>query len=408
MKILLLAIFLSNFAHAQIQELRKTEVVTKEFKDPKGQELQDGLLLEALNQFMKAYVPGQGQSYEAFEKNLKTEFDEYFVLSGKLNREEEFRKFTGLESALLSHQVKSLKQTPGQPGFWTAEIDLSFDQQRLDRRMKRILAADKKVYERLLLLSEITLLDLDWKDLSLEKESHFTHPLLLSWEKFLNDHLPVEAGEAMTCSGECLSFKKTWDETSPETITQGPQSLFHRDLFVKLKFTLKKLKEKSGGRAFSWNGSMILSEVKTKRIIGSFEIPLEEKEWRGLDAKALNSALASAMYRAPLGVLSQLGSKLKTHETSTRAAKLTITGHQNLGDIHALMTLLKSRGTSLGLKVELEGMGSGAVEVLCFYQGEEKSFTDLLSQLKELKSSHSYFVTYDGQEGRHTLKLSKP
>ena len=68
------------------------------------------------------------------------------------------------------------------------------------------------------------------------------------------------------------------------------------------------------------------------------------------------------------------------------------------------MEELKARGSSLGLDVQMDFFKSSEAQILCFYQGEEKSFTDLLSQLKELKLSQSYKLVNEFN-GIHILKL---
>jgi hypothetical protein len=76
-----------------------------------------------------------------------------------------------------------------------------------------------------------------------------------------------------------------------------------------------------------------------------------------------------------------------------------------MGDVLALIETLKSRGAAIGLEIKLDKMSSGEAEVICFYQGEEKSFTDLLSKVKELKSSTSYQVVDEFNGSVHVLKL---
>lgn len=44
------------------------------------------------------------------------------------------------------------------------------------------------------------------------------------------------------------------------------------------------------------------------------------------------------------------------------------------------------------MEVHLESFQQDQAKLLCFYQGEAKVFSDLLSQLKELKSSNSYVL----------------
>ena len=58
----------------------------------------------------------------------------------------------------------------------------------------------------------------------------------------------------------------------------------------------------------------------------------------------------------------------------------------------------------MGLETQMDYLKSSEAQILCFYQGEEKSFTDLLSRVKELKLSQSYKLVNEFN-GIHTLKL---
>lgn len=49
----------------------------------------------------------------------------------------------------------------------------------------------------------------------------------------------------------------------------------------------------------------------------------------------------------------------------------------------------------MGIKASLESFQKDEARLLCFFQGEAKVFSDLLSQLKELKSSHSFVLSSD-------------
>jgi len=69
------------------------------------------------------------------------------------------------------------------------------------------------------------------------------------------------------------------------------------------------------------------------------------------------------------------------------------------------MDQLKTRGSSLGLEVFLDSFTKNQALFNCFYLGEEKSFNDLLSSIKELKSSNTYQLVHDYTGGRHEMKL---
>ena len=74
----------------------------------------------------------------------------------------------------------------------------------------------------------------------------------------------------------------------------------------------------------------------------------------------------------------------------TRLERLVIKDFKNLSDVFFLIEVLRNEGVSLSAVPVLSTFNSKEAIVLVFYQGEEKTFTDLLSRLKELKSSYNY------------------
>ena len=69
------------------------------------------------------------------------------------------------------------------------------------------------------------------------------------------------------------------------------------------------------------------------------------------------------------------------------------------------MDMLRKEGSKLNFEVQIDLFDQKETQLLCFYQGEEKSFTDLLSQVKELKSSQSYRLVNEFTGIHHVLKL---
>jgi hypothetical protein len=111
------------------------------------------------------------------------------------------------------------------------------------------------------------------------------------------------------------------------------------------------------------------------------------------------------MYASPLAAFNKAVKKLQESSRLNRLSRLVISGHKHLGDVSDLMKLLKKEGQNLGLELQWDLFTQKEAQLLCFYQGEEKSFTDLLSRIKELKSSHSYNVVNEFTGVRHVLKL---
>lgn len=231
------------------------------------------------------------------------------------------------------------------------------------------------------------------------------NPLNDSWIKWLNENIPNTVEEVVLCDSSCLNFYSSWTETQAESLNV-PEEYVH-SVFLKVNLFLKRtgLQSQVGEMSFEWEGRSLIQDIETKKILGSFTLQNEHRSFRSADQKALNSSLASSLYRSPISAFMHFRNKLEEKLGFNRVTRLVIKGQKHLGDVLALAELLKTRGTSLGLEVHLASFAKDEATVICYYKGEEKSFTDLLSSIKELKSSHSYTLVNEFTGVQHVLKL---
>jgi hypothetical protein len=202
-----------------------------------------------------------------------------------------------------------------------------------------------------------------------------------------------------------MNYFSKWTETRLDQLSLPEE--YNHSVFLKINLQLKRsaVREDLQEVTYDWEGRALLLDPSTKRVLGSFTLPFERRTFRQMEQKVLNSSLASSLYRAPLTALMQFNRKLEEKVGFNRASKLVIKGHRNLGDVLLLTEMLKTRGSSLGFEAVLDSFSRDEVNLLCFYRGEEKSFTDLLSSIKELKSSHGYTLVNEFTGVHHVIKF---
>lgn len=253
---------------------------------------------------------------------------------------------------------------------------------------------------------EVNLLSFDWKDIGLERETQFTAPLLKSWEKWLKEHLPKNVGEAKICDSTCLTYQAQWEEKLPEEISASGDPAYQNSLWLKISMYLRR-SVRNNIQSYQWEGRVHLLDGNTKRSISNITLPKEMKEWLNTAQKDVNSGLVTRVYKTPLGAFPGLVQKIESTMPLNRVIKLVITGHKHLGDVTKLVELLQSRGSPLGLQVEMSQFASKEAQMKVYFRGEEKSFTDLLSQVKELKSSYNYSLVNEVTPSGHVIKMVK-
>jgi hypothetical protein len=348
---------------------------------------------------------------EKFGKNHQTsltpEEKQKFLASLEVYRDQELINFTHVENLIQSYTFKTLKQDEKTPGRWMADIELTMDKVKLDRFIKRITSDVKKPYSKIWLIPSFNLQNASWTDLGLERESLFTNPIAQSWEKWIGENLSPEVEDVGLCLRECLAFYQTWENRDSSASLGSAQSEYAHGVFLRLSVDLRRVsyKESSQESLFEFSGRSVLTDIPSKRQIKAVELSTEKKQWRGIDLKATSSALANAIYRSGLSPLGTAMKGLEQEKRLDRVDRLVIKGYKSMSDVLALVKLLEGKGAQLGLKTKIDGFNQNQAELLCFYQGEEKSFTDVLSSLHELKSAHSYKLVSEHTGVHHVLRL---
>lgn len=266
-----------------------------------------------------------------------------------------------------------------------------------------------KAYSKLLLVPEIELYGMKWEDLGIKKSSNFTNPVSASWVKWMSNMLPSNVGEVAVCTEACYYEFQNWLQLKREEGMQIP-SEYQNVLWLRVNFILRQkfFNQDQNELRLEWEGATVVIDTRTKEVIFTANMLPENRAWRGVAPEALKSSLATAIYSSALDALTKAGRKIAATEANVRPGRLIIQGHRQMEDIFSLMELLKKEGSSLKLSVKLETFSRTEAQLLCFYQGEEKSFTDLLSQLKQLKSTQSYKLVIEPSGVHPVLKLIAP
>lgn len=427
--ILCLAIFFNSVVFALTLE----QSVSVELHTNQVDQVKPFLLHEAIMQSITQKGPELGVNSEQVKSSLNERFETYFEAyknrkfresfgqnySQEMTPEQKeqfaqtlekdkaglFLKSSRLEQVVDSYGYKEIKRQE-KSDIWDGKVILNLNPAKLKKLNDRLLSPGSLQYSKLLLISEVNLLGMSWSELELDHATSFTDPLMASWLKWFESNAPNNVEEIEVCRGPCLSLFDKWQDLPQEEGMTVPEELLN-GAWLKVTFNLRKVNYTKGLNEweFSWDGNVILLDMNTKKILASYHLPVTSKSWRGLGQKDLNSKLASAMYSSPLTAFGRTVKKLQESSRLNRLSRLVITGHQHLGDVSDLIDLLRKEGQSLGLELQWDLFTQKEAQLLCFYQGEEKSFTDLLSRIKELKSSHSYNVVNEFTGVRHVLKL---
>jgi hypothetical protein len=413
-------------------QLTSEKVVERIINVEKEEEAKPFLLHDAVEQMLQDYSQEIGIDPKEFHQQIQTKFNAYFEsykqrkMSEKFGKgfstelseeqknifnqgiekqkENEFRKFISYELLLDSYAFKSIIKDADHK--WIARIVLNLNKTRFQKLRERIYSTERKLFNKVLVLSEMNLIHMTWKDLSLENEEQFSTPIVQSWVKWLENNSPHNVDQVVECIHSCVTDFYHWAEIPQDEAMKVSEELLN-NLWIRFSFNLRKVffRPNLNEWELEWDGSAIILDANTKLTIGAFTIPLERKIWRGLNQKELNSQLASSIYRSGLDSLNKGVRKIQESGRVNRVKRLVVQGHHRLADVIQLMELLRKTGSSIHLELQLDYFGNKEAQLLCFYQGEEKSFTDVLSQVKELKSFQRYKLLNDSTGVHHLIKF---
>ena len=243
----------------------------------------------------------------------------------------------------------------------------------------------------LFLYTKINLLNFMWKDLSVEGEDSFITPLNQNWvEWFKQNQTQFQLIEP--CSQSCEVEFNTWIEGANLDQRSG--------VWIKTDLNLRRLVDEK----FEISGGIVFLDIESRKNLGARTLELQKISLPILDLKKRNSALASYLFRASLPFYTALMSGINS-EKDARSLLLVIKGFTSLSDIQALEKLLAEKNSNLNLKSSLVGFARQQAQLNITFKGEEKLFTDLLSELKELKSSRRFTLVHEFIENTHVLKM---
>ena len=420
MKIVFLLVLI--FSQSAWSQMKHQTRVSKPIPGKTKEEIKQLVLFNGAMEAIKNNAESMGQDFTAFTKKLDEKFKVYyesykgfellqkfgknypttlaplekeaFIKGLEIKKDFLFQKFSRVIPTIQSYSVKN------------GMVELHLDKTKVENLLRKIIKGEDKSFHKMWILSEVNLSGMTWENLELNSPDSFKAAMETSWFKWMGSHLPASVEEAAACRKDCFDTYQRWEQ-KPQDEAYGEAGPDYIDtIWAKVTFNLKPGTSTSftPEKVYEWEGRIVFLDVNTKRVLASLELPSEKKVFRHNDQKKINSDLASLLYRTGVSGFLQLNSKLQNAKVLNRVTRLSIKGHKQATDVLGLMDELKTRGTLLGLETQMDYLKSSEAQILCFYQGEEKSFTDLLSQLKELKLSQSYKLVNEFN-GIHTLKL---
>lgn len=399
---ILFILLITNLAFAQLDTREEVGHNFSSYGEVRGDDIKKTLLHQAATEAIKKFSADLGFNFNAYQEKLNKNFQEYY--EQKLEAAENDKSTTAQEAykkrqldflnyskhidLLRSYSFIAIAKNPQVAGEWQATIQLSVDQVKLQRLLRRTMQADNTKFSKMWLIVESNIHSFKWSDIGLEWEASFSSALAGAWKDWWGNNIPTNFDEVEICHQECMSYLHNWQG-------QSRSKAFNPDysdgVWVNISYDIYRNADATAQYpGFKWEGRVVFTDINTKKVLGSLSTKGQSKNLRGGDLHRLNSNLASQIFSSSAQKFTQMRSFIEQVVKLNQVGQLTVSGHQHLGDVMALKDLIKTRGSSLGLEIELDHFSQDSATLLYFYQGEEKAFKDLLNRINELKSSKVY------------------
>lgn len=250
-------------------------------------------------------------------------------------------------------------------------------------------------------LSEINLRGLKWENFGISKGVYFTDALSRSWGNYLLQMKKNNKNmlEFLPCLDGCSSFFN-WMQTFKSEDRQKS----YQGKWIKISINLFMINsdEEKREHLYGWEGTAVLIDMNTKRVLASFNLEKEEKLIKGKTTNDTNSILASSIYHSGLKGLTQFSSYLAhSNSESHKVREVKVSGYRHMADLLELVDKIRNKG----IFTELDSFKINEATLKCYISGEEKKFKDTLVSIMELKSKSHYKVINDHQGRRYEMRL---
>lgn len=416
MKLIALFLLIIQFAYAQTHTLEIAGIGDEEWakSEAKLLTLKKILNLKGVNaeEFLSQMENRFNQRFQNYkERKLKSNYGANYQVGltdeQKQSLDKNFeREKLGLHrqymaiDELFEAKVKQKLLSSPKEDKW--EIEVSEIPGSVDQWQKRVTNTSNKTV--FLLIPHMSLSGLEWMDLKLKNEESFLSGLWPAWKKWSEES--ENNLQLNLCDERC---EEQW--LSEKASDRGEiNSYFGQEdevqLVVDLRLELRKIKMLPNAEVeYEISGTYSLHDYASGALLEAMNLGPEIKRIASNeDHQAINSQLANYFYRMAASGLVRLKS-FQDFRPYNQVQQLVIEGHKNFLEILAVENEIRLQLGTFSPRLELFALTKSTIEFKVLYRGEEKSFKELITGLKQLKSSYRPQYVWDTSTKELRLKL---
>lgn len=416
MKLISLFLLIIQFAYAQTHILEITGIGDEEWakSEAKLLTLKKILNLKGVNaeEFLSQMENRFNQRFQNYkERKLKSNYGANYQvdlndeqkqsLDENFEREKEglHRKFTAIDGLFEAKVKQKLLSSPKEDKW---EIEVTEIPEAVDQWQKRVAKSSHKAV--FLLIPHMSLSGLEWMDLKLKNEESFLSGLWPAWKKWSKES--ENNLELNFCDERCEDQWLSEKASDSEEINSyfGQEDEVH--IVADLRLELRKIKVLPNSEVeYEISGTYSLHDYASGALLEAMNLGPEIKRVTSTeDHQVINSQLANYFYRMAASGFVRLKS-FQDFRPYNQVQQLVIEGHKNFLEVLAVENEIRLQLGTFSPRLELFALTKSTIEFKVLYRGEEKNFKELITGLKQLKSSYRPQYVWDTSTKELRLKL---
>jgi hypothetical protein len=328
---------------------------------------------------------------------FETKYFDQKKIDPKMTREQ----FYDLSRFFSSVTYKNLKPHEQKINFWEITIIGQIDEALVKTWALNYVSKTKHKYQKLWLRLNLELEGFNWDDLKLTSENDFTKSFIPLWINYLRDLKGFDVSEILFCHEDCQQNHKNWESINPKNMISEIPLHFKNSILLtqNIKIVRSTVEGAFKEYKFQLSGGFILEDLDSKNVIYYVDAKPETKSFNVKNQKELNSALASTVYRFPLGYLIEFKNSQK-NKTDQMTQFLTIRGGKGLSEIYKIKEAIEIEGAGMGIEIKLDLYSQSEAKLKITLQNEAKKIKDLIQSTKaiELKCGRKFEVKEEGDQ----------
>jgi hypothetical protein len=393
------------------------------------------LLSNAFKKVIDIELKQMGLDAATFWENYNAKFEEYFSKikegidekyqdkeTGEVpeNKQEQYQKvlrvkrltakskFSRLSKAIASYSIKKLSKSVTLNNSHYVNVSAQVDRKSLtDIYYKYIGVSSLRTFRKFFVDVDYNLVGTNWLELGVESQNDFVNVVNGHWSAKLNDSLKEVFTDGLVIVNdtdrerikERLKKSDVALSATDASLISEEEAEISNSLYLHVSVTIKKEELDEGDRkiALSFNGGMIVTDLKDNSIVSHMDFSKEKTVFDILETHVLSSNVASTVYRLPIAKMMGMRKIVEENIKLKKSFEILVQGTKNITEVYAFIKMMKEVGLLYYFNAEIASIVDDKVKLVVKYSGEKEKALAVLTKMAKKKVSDNRQVSQNGE-----------